>query len=295
MGFLNDATAADSGNSDEPVISESGDSTDNSTASVDGNAISTKPEGTPVKLSRREEQRQKRDELSVKLDALTKTFGDAQKSWETKLSQVEQENARRQGQFDAVIAQTRQQQITQQQQQPARKSPDELKRQAREAIDAGKFDDWDRLNTEAILEQVKGMIPAQQQVQSGPHPVVQAMMVQFPAVVNAGQRGIDMAIAQDNVLAAMGVPDGPERYRKAFELASNTLGGQAPQAAQFSQASRGALSGLPNSRNSGSAGSGEPGVMLSAYEKDVARRCGMSLEEYASFLAEGQPDRVKNA
>jgi hypothetical protein len=35
--------------------------------------------------------------------------------------------------------------------------------------------------------------------------------------------------------------------------------------------------------------------MLSAYEKDVARRCGMSLEEYASFLAEAQPDRVKNA
>ncbi len=291
MGFLNDATAADSSN-DEPVTSDSGESTDNGTPAND-NAISAKPEGAPVKLSRREAQRQKNDELSSKLDALTKTFGEAKTSWESKLAQVEQENARHRGAFEML---TRQQQIQQgAQQQAPRKSPDEMKRAAREALDAGKFDDWDRLNTEAILEQVKGLIPAQQQVQSGPHPVVQAMMVQFPAVVNAGQRGIDMAIAQDNVLAAMGVPDGPERYRKAFELASNTLGGQQQQQPQFSQAGRGALAGLPGNRNSGATGGGEPGITLSPYEKEVARRCGMSLEEYATFLAEGQPDRVKNA
>lgn len=291
MGFLNDATAADS-NNDEPVTAESGESTSGAEPAND-NAISTKPEGAPVKLSRREAQRQKNDELSVKLDALTKTFGDAQKSWETKLSQVEQENARHRGAFEVL---TRQQQIQQgQQQQPARKSPVEMRRDAQAALDAGKFDQWQDMFTESIVEQMKGLIPAQQQVQSGPHPVVQAMMVQFPAVVNAGQRGIDMAIAQDNVLAAMGVPDGPERYRKAFELASNTLGGQTQQQPQFSQASRGALSGLPGGRSAGTTNGGEPGIMLSAYEKEVARRCGMSLEEYATFLAEGQPDRVKSA
>jgi hypothetical protein len=293
MGFLNDASAADSGN-EEPVTSGTGDSADNGIDTSEPAAISTKPDGAPVKLSRREAQRQKNDDLAAKLDTLTKSFGDAQKTWETKLSQVEQENARSRGAFEAIVAQTRQQQIQQGQQTP-RKSPDEMKRAAREALDAGKFDDWDRLNTEAILEQVKGLIPAQQPVQSGPHPVVQAMMAQYPAVLNAGQRGVDMAIAQDNVLAAMGVPDGPERYRKAFELASNTLGGQQQQQPQFSQASRGALAGVSGARNSGPTGAGDPGIMLSAYEKDVARRCGMSLEEYASFLAEAQPDRVKNA
>lgn len=293
MGFLNDAAAADSGN-DDTVNTESAD-TGASQRTDEPAEISTKPEGAPVKLSRREQQRQDRNELSAKLDAMTKTFGESQKAWETKFSQMAEENARRQGAFDAMMAQTRQQQIQQAQvQQPPRKSPDELKRQAREALDAGKFDDWDRLNTEALMEQVKGLIPVQQPAQSGPHPVVQAMMAQFPAVLNAGQRGIDMAIAQDNVLAAMGVPDGPERYRKAFELASNTLGGQQQQQPQFSQASRGALAGVPNNRNSGQ-GTGDPGIVLSAYEKDVARRCGMSLEEYAGFLAEGQPDRVKNA
>lgn len=289
MGFLNDATAADSSN-DEPVT-DNAELPETPTPAND-NAISTKPEGAPVKLSRREAQRQRSDELTSKLDALTKTFDESRKSWEAKLAQVEQENARHRGAFEML---TRQQQIQQAQvSQPQRKSPDEIKRAAREALDAGKFDDWDRLNTEAILEQVKSLIPAQQQVQSGPHPVVQAMMVQFPAVVNAGQRGIDMAIAQDNVLAAMGVPDGPERYRKAFELASNTLSGQNPQQPQYSQASRGALAGLPANRTGGQS-AGEPGIMLSAYEKEVARRCGMSLEEYAGFLAESQPDRVRNA
>lgn len=291
MGFLNDATAADS-SSEEPVTgNDSSESTETSTPAND-NAISTKPEGAPVKLSRRQEAQRQKDELSSKLDALTKTFGESQKSWEAKLAQVEQENARHRGAFELL---TRQQQIQQQAQvQAPRKSPDEIKRAAREALDAGKFDDWDRLNTEAILEQVKGLIPAQQPVQSGPHPVVQAIMAQFPTVLNAGQRGIDMAIAQDNVLAAMGVPDGPERYRKAFELASNTLGGQQQQQPQFSQASRGALAGVAGARNSGPTG-GEPGIVLSAYEKEVARRCGMSLEEYASYIAESQPNRVKNA
>lgn len=291
MGFLSEATAADSSN-DEPVTGAEGGEAVDTSAPANDNAISTKPEGAPVKLSRREAAKQ-RDELATKLDALTKTFGEAQKSWETKLSQVEQESARHRGAFEVL---TRQQQIQQGAQQPApRKSPDEMKRAAREALDAGKFDDWDRLNTEAILEQVKGLIPAQQPGYSGPHPVVQAMMSQFPAVLNAGQRGIDMAIAQDNVLAAMGVADGPERYRKAFELASNTLGGQSQQPQPFSQASRGALAGVAGARNSGQSNGGEPGIMLSAYEKEVARRCGMSLEEYATFLAEGQPDRVKNA
>jgi hypothetical protein len=293
MGFLNDATAADSSN-DEPITgNDSGELTETSTPAND-NAISTKPEGAPVKLSRREAQRQKNDELATKLDALTKTFGDAQKSWETKLSQVEQESARHRGAFEQL---TRQQQIQQAQvqQQTPKKSPAEMRREAQAMLDAGKFDQWQDMFTESIVEQMKGIIPAQQQVQSGPHPVVQAMMVQFPAVVNAGQRGIDMAIAQDNVLAAMGVPDGPERYRKAFELASNTLGGQAAQQPQYSQASRGALAGLPANRTGGAQNGGEPGIMLSAYEKEVARRCGMNLEEYATFLAEGQPDRVKNA
>lgn len=290
MGFLNDATAADS--NDEPAGGAEGGEAVDTSAPANDNAISAKPEGAPVKLSRRQEAQKQKDELSSKLDALTKSFGESQKSWEAKLAQVEQENARHRGAFELL---TRQQQIQQQAQvQTPRKSPDEIKRAAREALDAGKFDDWDRLNTEAILEQVKGLIPAQQPVQSGPHPVVQAMMAQFPTVLNAGQRGIDMAIAQDNVLAAMGVPDGPERYRKAFELASNTLGGQQPQAQQFSQASRGALAGVAGVRNGG-APSGEPGIVLSAYEKEVARRCGMSLEEYAGFIAESQPDRVKNA
>ncbi len=293
MGFLSEATAADSSN-DEPTTGGDNAELPETPTPANDNAVSTKPEGSPVKLSRREAQRQKSDELTTKLDALTKTFDESRKAWDAKLSQVEQESARHRGAYETLIAQTRQQQIQQAQTTP-RKSPVEMRREAQAALDAGKFDQWQDMFTESIVEQMNGMIPAQQQVQSGPHPVVQAMMVQFPAVVNAGQRGIDMAIAQDNVLAAMGVPDGPERYRKAFELASNTLGGQAQQQPQYSQASRGALAGLPNSRNSGASNGGEPGIVLSAYEKEVARRCGMSLEEYATFLAEGQPDRVKNA
>jgi hypothetical protein len=125
--------------------------------------------------------------------------------------------------------------------------------------------------------------------------MVMAMMSQFPAVVNAGEKGRLLAIIKDQELGLMGMPDGMDRYRKAFELAANQLGGQQQTQPQFSQASRGALAGVSGARNSGPTGAGEPGIVLSAYEKDVARRCGMSLEEYATYVAEGQPDRVKNA
>ncbi len=140
------------------------------------------------------------------------------------------------------------------------------------------------------------MIPQQQQYvpqQPAMPPHIQMMMMQHPAVVNAGDRGIQLAIVEDQKLALQGVPNTPERYQKAFQLAAIAL---APNsAAAYSQDSRGALSGIPNARSTGSGGKGgDAGVNLTAYELEVARKCGMSKAEYAQYIADAHPERLKD-
>lgn len=293
MGFLGDAEATED-TSDDTGADETVGAEQPASAQVDSSENESVRPAEPQKTervalpSRREKAAQRQSSFSDEIKALRETMTQSQKSYGEQLAAIQQENARLRGGFEAIVP------VLQRQQQPAgpaQQTPDAKKREGRKALDAGDFETWDRLNTEAILDQVYAHMPQPQQAAPQTSPVVQAMLMQHPSVVDAGERGIQLAIIKDNELALMGVPNTPERYRKAFQMAEAQL--KPNTAPAYSQASRGALAGIPRGQ-SGGGGGGEPGVQLTAYEIGVAKRCGMSPSEYAKYVAEMDPSRVSN-
>jgi hypothetical protein len=291
MGFLSDASEADGG-SDIETTEDTAQTVDTSAQEQTTSTQDTPPTEQKTERvalpSRRERAAQRTNEVTQQLQALQKTIGESTKQFETRMSALAEENARLRGGFEAI----QQQRQAPAQQQPPQKTPDEMRREARKALDAGDFETWERMHTDAILAQVRPLIPQQQAPQApGPSPVVQAMLMQHPGVVGAGERGIQLAIAEDNRLAALGHAPSPERFQQAFKLAEQALKPAAAPA--YSQASRGALAGVPRQRdNATSQSSGDQGVVLTAYEMQVAEKCGMSKAEYAKYVAEMDPKRV---
>jgi hypothetical protein len=246
--------------------------------------------------SRRQRAAERQDNFNKQIETLQKTVGESQKNWEQRMSTLAEENARLRGTFETLIP------VLQQRQQPQntapQRSPADIRREAQKALDAGRFDEWQESFVESIVQQVRPMIPQQQAAPAapGPSPIVQAMLMQHPGVVNSGQRGIDLAIAEDNRLAVLGHQPGPERFKKAFEMAEAHLTGKAQQGAQqtYSQNSRGALAGITRDKSAGKGADQGPGVELTAYELEVCKKAGMTKSEYAAYIAQADPSRLRN-
>ena len=145
-------------------------------------------------------------------------------------------------------------------------------------------------------ERVSKLIPKPQPAQAPVPYEVQAAVAMFPDVMAAKDAkgnniGWEKARRYDELLALDGIPDGIERYKKAFEMARAALpkGG----ASGFT-APRGALSAVPPVRSTGGGGDeGELGVEITPYMREVAKKCGMTIQEYAQYYAEGNPKAVR--
>lgn len=292
MGFIDSAEPA--GSDDTAPVETEGAATETPTdgGGQDDTPAQEQPQRTEkVVLSRRERSIGKQQAFEKQLTELKETFSKHGSDTAAAIAQRDAEIARLRGGFDVLAPLiARQQQAA----APAPPDPTAMMREAKKALDAGDFDLYQQKVMEATEARIFARLPPpQQQVQAqGTNPVVTAIMGQFPTVLNAGERGLQLAIIKDQELAVMGYPNGPDRYRKAFELASNML--QPAGAAQYSQTSREVLSGVPPARSGGGkGGNGEAGVHLSAYELSVAEKCGMTREEYAKYIVEADPKRLE--
>lgn len=202
-----------------------------------------------------------------------------------------------------MIAQQREQQAKPQTQEP---DPDSLRRDAKKALDDGRFEDHERLTREAYLTEARKaareeMQRAQPQQQQPLNPVIMTMLAHHRHVAMAGDQGAELVRIKDAELGwgRNGLPPGPERMQKAFAAAEKMLEAQSTATAavsttpQFSQASAAVLSGVPTARGPAGAPQGPGKIRLSAVEKDVAKRCGMSEAEYERHLAITHPERIE--
>jgi|SRR6185369_5756785 len=225
--------------------------------------------------------------MEKRLNDLQKTVGDSTERYQRDLSTRDVTIAELRGRI-AAMSERPATPVT-----PAPKAA-ELRKQARKALDGQDFDEYERLTHEAsvaAIEEKYGERLSQQAAQA-PAPVpfpVQAVLNSFPDVLERPD-GFRRAILEDQRLALDGVPDGPARYRQAFEIVraqikpANGGGGK--------EGLRGILTATPTARAANGSAPG-PGVNLTKYELDVAKRCGMTPEEYAKFLVEGKPDRLQ--
>lgn len=181
--------------------------------------------------------------------------------------------------------------IRQMPQQPAQQqeTPEILARRARDYLAEGKMDEYhetifkastlaseQRFN--AKLDEIRRAIP--QPV----NPALQAMVLQHKNVAMAGERGMRAVLLKEQELDLYsGMPPGPARVQKAFELADAALAGQhTSQPVQFSRESAGALSGVAPATPSRQSNS-EPGVHLNEIEAEVARNARMTPAEYVRW------------
>jgi hypothetical protein len=280
--------------SEEPVADD-----EPSTATTEASAAETEaPKEEPgtrvtLKPSRREQARLAAEETARKEQERDAKF-------QAEFARRDQEIAMLRGEISARLSQP---QVIQQQAPTAPAGPDpaELRRQARQALDNKDFSEYERLSELATIERVKRefeprfaqvQAPAQQQ-QGGMSPQAMAWAAQYPDVMTH-QNGLQLAIIEDAKLHHMGHQPGPARFKAAFEAARATItGGQKPAAPQYSQQSAAVLSGVPTSRSpAGGGGEGQgPGVVLTPQEKDIARKAGMSLDEFAKDIYDHHPER----
>ena len=297
MGFL--SGGADGGEGGESQVEGS---VSDATEAPEGG---TEPGGDPqdaappprterVPLGRRAEAKARKDSFEKELGSIKESLSKQEREYREELSRRDTEIARLRGAYEALQPMVSQRQA---QAEPPPADPAALRREARKALDANDFDGYEAKTQEAMLIEAERRILArlpQQQAQPVQNPVVSALLAQFPAVLQSGQRGMDLAVVEDRKLAILGHQDGPDRWRKAMELASVALGGSQETPRQYSASSRETLAGLPTARSSaGSSANEGPGVELSTYELQVAERAGMSREEYAKYMAEAYPERVR--
>lgn len=213
------------------------------------------------------------------------------------------------GRLRAELSQRQQQPVYVQQpvqQQPAEPDPDELMRKADEALSANKWHEYRQLERQAYSiiarREARGMVPSQQQPQATADPMLAATLAQYPDVTRAGEAGIRLAVAEDNRLAAMGYAPGYDRFHAALAAATGTIqaarnGGKAT-APQYDRGSAAALAGSPTGRGNGQAASNQgPALMLNPDEertmRAVAKKSGMSWDEYVTDLASHRPEMVR--
>lgn len=127
-----------------------------------------------------------------------------------------------------------------------------------------------------------------QQPQLPPH--VQALMMQHPNVLAAGDKGMRKVIRIDQDLEDEGMPPGYARQVEAFKRANEALAAKKPPAApSYSTESRAALAAVPTGRSSGSAAAASEGVRLTPAQ-EVAMKAG-GFKDAAEYLKWSDPHR----
>ena len=248
--------------------------------------------------SRRAEAEQKR--IAEAVAAATRTHAE-------ELSRVRGEFGNQISQLNGSV-QTMQQMLQQreqaaQQQKPAEEDTDTIRQQARKALDEGNFDLYSKMERQAAViearkaarEEYQRLAPQQPQ---GMPPQIMALMAHHRHVALAGPVGMQWVEHKARELELSGEQPGPALVQKAFaaaekilEAKANATSGVNPQ--QFSQASASVLSSVPTSRGpAGTTGQGSGKVRLTELEKEVAKKCGMSVAEYERHLAMTHPERV---
>lgn len=175
--------------------------------------------------------------------------------------------------------------------------PNKLLREANAALDAKDFAAYQEKYGDYIIARQAAdprfrPAPAPQ---AGPqrNPMLEMVASQYVDVVS-NQVAFTAAKAMDQVYAAQGIPEGPERWKKAFEEGRRYLGNGQGKPPTFSTRNRDVLSGAPRaSGNQGGEGGGEPGVTLTPTERGMAKKFRMSEADYARELAAMHPERVE--
>lgn len=174
-----------------------------------------------------------------------------------------------------------------------RETPEDLERQANAALDAGSHSEYQRLMKRAYRLEAEAAADEKLKVfreeiqRSIPKPIdpqVTFLINSHPNVAKAGARGIRAVQLKDEELEIYGMPRGPERVAKAFELANQALGsqGQREAAPKFSQQSGAALSAIPTARPAGN-GEGGEGFTLTPLEVQTAKAARMTPAEYVKW------------
>lgn len=222
-----------------------------------------------------------------------KEFSDNQakerQTYQAQVSQHAQEVAQLRGQIEAM------QRMPSASPQPASgPDPAQMRRDARAALEAGKFDEYERLRDEAVQidsdRRAEAKVEAKfkefrQQMPQPLNPALQMLVSQHKNVAMAGERGMRAVMLKDQELGELyNVPPGPERVRKAFEIADGLLASQQqPTPPSYSRESAAALSGVPTGRSSNGSSASEPGVTLTSLQREAARAAGMSPEQYVRW------------
>jgi hypothetical protein len=226
--------------------------------------------------------------VEQRLKEFNDNWSKERETYQSQRQQSEREVAELRGQIAAM--QKMQQPATSQQQGP---DPAQMRRDARAALEAGKFDDYERIRDEAAQIEADRRADAKveaklqefrQQLPAPVHPAIQYLMNQHKNVAMSGERGVRAVMLKDQELGELyNVPPGPERMRKAFEIADGLLGSQqSPTPPSYSRDSAAALSGVPSGRSNGG-GSSEAGVTLTGLQREAAKAAGMSAIDYARW------------
>lgn len=247
-------------------------------------------------LGRREAAKREREEYQKKVGGLEEAVKTMAEEGRKERAEYQAQLSRMMGNLEAMQRQP--------QQQPAQvKAPDPtaLLEEATALLEKGDFRRYQEKLLEAGEIRALNRMRAEYQPpkQNNPPPMdprMQAVIMSTPAAgkVLGHERGMQMAQVKDNELAVMGVPDGPDRWRKAFELAEQTLLGNQPARSQFPTSNKQALAGIPTSRTNGSAKQAGPQVKPPANWEMWARRAGMSKEEYLNIHAANHPESVSD-
>lgn len=179
--------------------------------------------------------------------------------------------------------------------------PDKLLEEANRLLDAKDFNGYQRkfaeYNREIVARDPRFRPAPAQQPQQQIHPALNALMGQYHEVVGDAD-ALDYAQTAERRLTRQGMPEGPKRWKLAFEEGKRWLERSRPageKAPTYSTKNREVLAGVPTSRNGATQteGGGEPGVTLSPIERQMAKRFKMSEADYARELAAMHPDRVE--
>jgi hypothetical protein len=290
MGFLDSGAGSDMSGSEGAESTEAADTAAPESTGAD-TMVAVEPTEAPkterVYLKKAERSARVKDELGRKIADLESSVSKRDAEYRAQLAERDTELGRLRGTLEtlAPMIQQRQQDMA-----PKKADPDQLMREAGEALDKQDLEGYHRKFAEAIIARMPQPPPQQQYQPQGPSPEVQVLLAKHENVARAGERGKNMVIAHDNLLAARGIAGGYDRWSRAFAAANTELAQEAGP--QFSQQSRGVLSGVPTTRNQGSGEEG-PGVTLNSDELKWAAAAGMSKSEYVKYLLEGDPNRLE--
>lgn len=242
----------------------------------------------PPKKSRREAAAEK--QIQEHLGRFQNELGGKLTAFEQRIAENQQTIIR----LQQELAESRRQPPPQQYQPPPQQQneePEQIQREARRALAENRFDDYEALNAKALelrmerrfqqrLEQEIGKV--RENIPQPLDPMLQVMLAKHENVAVAGRRGVQAVMLKEQELDLYGMPPGPERTRKAFELADKMLGGQR-QTSSYDPAAASALSGATPTRAAASSSPAEEGYKLSALEQEVARGAGMTPEQYVKW------------